>query len=284
MHMSTEPSFEASTRVPRFTSSRQIRNWLSLPTLSLRWLLVLFCLSGCGDAAQDTTPSTPVARRPVTTSTLPLTDADIRTFQAIVRDLPDGRIPEFEPLPQSTIDDRLPAATLVNVCREEYRRMFDPVEQGRRWRDNRKLIAVLQSHGMEPEEFAALLMRLGCAVAAGTVDSRFNLTEASQKAEQQLRATIDQIDELDRRATDGSTAHIGIFQYRQPLVDQMKELVALLEFSRILLSVPEESLAAVARHKEELAVHLPQAGDIRLFERTVDAEAVIVPVEFEQAE
>ena len=247
-------------------------------------LLVLTLLSGCGGSEAVTEPSTPVAHRAATSSDTPLSEEDVRMFLDIVRDLPEGKAPEFAPLARSAVDDRLSAETLVTVYRREYHRMFDPTEQGSRWRRDRELMKTLTLHGVEPEEFAILLTRMGCAVAAGTVSSRFNLTEASAKADQQLQTIISRIDEWDSRAASGTASSTRVTQHRQLLVDQLKELVALSEFSRLLLSVPEESRTAIARHQQELAVYLPQTSDVGRFERTLDAEAVIVPTNFESAE
>ncbi len=243
-------------------------------------LLVFVC--GCGGSEAVTEPETPVAHRSATSFDTPLDEEEIRTFLEIVRALPEGRSPEFAPLPRSAVDDRLPSETLVTAYRQEYRRMFDPVEQGSRWRRDRELMAILTSRGIEPEEFASLMTRLGCAVAAGTVSSRLNLTAASAKSDRQLQAIISRIDKWDNAAASGAATPLDVSQRRQPLVDQLKDLVALSEFSRLLLSIPEESRVMIARHKQELAVHLPQADSLRLFERTLDTDAVIVPVNFEQ--
>lgn len=248
-----------------------------------RLALCLICaLTGCGGSDDVRESATPVARRASASFEAPLSEQDVRTFLEIVRRLPAGKAPEFEPLASESIDDRLPAQALVSTYRREYRRLYDPVEQGSRWRRNSQLMAVLTAHGMESEAFAALMARLGCALAAGTINSRMNLSEAAEKADRLLDDLITRIDEWDERAAQGIVSSSNVAPRRQPLVDQLKDLVALSEFSRMLLNVPAESCAAVERHRQELAVHLQESKDVGFFERTLDAEAVIVPVRFEK--
>ncbi|MBX3439003.1 MAG: hypothetical protein KF861_16045 [Planctomycetaceae bacterium] len=249
---------------------------------SCLFLVLSCCVSGCGDANTTKEPSTPLARRAGATFETPLSEEEITTFLAIVGEFSAGQLPSFEPLPSPAIDDRLPAQTLVNAYRREYRRTFDPVDQAERWRRNPKLMSVLTARGIEPETFADLLTRLGCALAAGTVNSRLNLSVATEKTDQQLSDLIARIDQWDQRAAQGTVHHSAIAQRRQPLVDQLKDLVALSEFSRLLLGVPEESLRAVDRHKQALSVYLPQSQDVHRFERTLDADAVVVPVSYER--
>jgi len=236
---------------------------------------------GCGNSVEPTESLTPVARRETPSIDAPLTDAEVRMFLDIVSQLPGGKPPEFNPSVRSTIDDRLPAETLISEYRSEYRRMFDPLEQGSHWRRDGKLTKTLADHGTDPEEFAALLTRIGCAVAATTVSSRSNLQEASEKADEQLAAITTQLNALDNRTATARVSPIAVNQRRQPLVDQLKSIVALSEFSAILLHVPPESRAVIVEYKHELAVHLPQQGELDLFERTYDSPAVIVPVSHE---
>ncbi len=251
----------------------------------LRLVLLPFAvLCGCGGPEAVTEPETPVAHRAATSFNTPLNEEEIRTFLEIVGDLPEGRAPEFAPLARAVVDDRLPAETLVTAYRQEYRRMFDPVEQGSRWRRDPELMAALTSRGVEPEEFASLMARLGCAVAAATVSSRLNLSEASAKSDQQLQAIVSRIGQWDNAAASGAASPFDVSQRRQPLVDQLKDLVALSEFSRLLLSIPDESRAVISRYQQELAVHLPQTDSLRLFERTLETDAVIVPVNFQQTQ
>lgn len=265
----------SSRRSPRreFTIEKLQR---LLPALSA------LLLWGCGGSDTEMPTTTPVAVRAEASQESPLTEADVRTFLAIVQDLPQGKVPQFQPLAAAAIDDRLPADTLATVYRREYRRMFDPVEQGRHWRRDSQLTSILSGHELTPEEFAALLTRLGCTVAAGTVSSRFDLADAAAKADEQLQEIIARINEWDSGAASGSISAVSAPQHRQSLVDQLKHLVALSEFSRVLLEIPPESLKAVAQHRQALAEHLPQAGNLQLFERNFDGEAVMVPVNFEQ--
>ena len=247
--------------------------------------LTMFTLSGmivgCGDSQSQSIEVTPVALSQPASLSTPLTDAEIETFLNVAARMPDGELPEFVPLSKSTIDDRLPPETLINAYRLEYRSMFDATGQATRWRRDSDLTRLLSELSTDPEEFASLMTRIGCAVASSTVMSQFNLEDASAKAGEQLAHLSSQITALDELATTKRVNPIAVTQRRQPLVDQLKSLVALSEFSRILSTIPEESRTVIDRHREEILAHLPNRGDLKMFERTLNAPAVIVPASHE---
>ncbi len=254
----------------------------NLNALSVIAALTALSLSnGCGDSGGSAVELTPTARRQPASFTTPLTSADIQTVLNVADDMPEGKLPEFVPLAKSTIDDRMPAAKLIEAYRSEYRRMFDPVEQASHWRRDAQLTQTLAAHETTPEDFASLLTRIGCGVAASTVKSQFNLHDTSAKASEQLATITSQMDALDQHATNPRVRPVAIEQRRQPLVDQLKSLVALAEFSAILASVPPQTAEVIAQHRDALASLLPEGSELEMFERTLDAPAVIVPVSHE---
>lgn len=253
--------------------------------VSTHWRGVLFVglilTFGCTDSTEQTVELTPTEQRQPASFTTPLTDADVQTCLNIAAAMPDGKLPEFVPLAQSTIDDRMPAERLIESYRAEYRRMFDPVAQARHWRRDQQLTQLFAAHGTTPEEFASVLTRIGCGIAARTVKSRLNLGEASAKASEQLASLISQMNTMDQQAANPRVNDIAISQRRQPLVDQLKSLVALSEFSAILSNVPPQSTDVISQHWDALASLLPEGGELEMFERTLDSPAVIVPVNHE---
>ncbi|MCA9076475.1 MAG: hypothetical protein KDA93_15725 [Planctomycetaceae bacterium] len=249
--------------------------------VALTLLALSGLISGCSDSQSQSNEVTPVARSQPASLSTPLTDTEIETFLNVAASMPDGELPKFMPLSKSTIDDRLPPETLINAYRLEYRSMFDATGQAIRWRRDSDFIRLLSALQTDPEEFASLMTRIGCAVASSTVMSQLNLEDASAKATEQLTRLCSQITALDEFAATNQVNPIAVNQRRQPLVDQLKSLVALLEFSRILSAVPEESRTVIDRHREQILAHLPSRGDLEMFERTLDAPAVIVPASHE---
>lgn len=247
--------------------------------------LTFFTLSGlivgCSDSQSQSPEVTPVARSQPASLSTPLTDAEIETFLNVAANMPGGELPQFAPLSKSTIDDRLPPTTLIDAYRFEYRSMFDATGQASRWRRDQELVQRLAEHQCDPEEFASLMTRIGCAIASSTVMSRFNLDDASAKASEQLAHISSQITALDELAATKRVNPIAVTQRRQPLVDQLKSLVALSEFSQILSTIPDESRSAINRHRDEILVYLPDRGELNMFERTLNAPAVIVPASHE---
>ena len=239
--------------------------------------LTILLLGGCGrDEGAGDSP-TPVVHRPSTSLDDPLRDEEVSTFLRVVEDLPGKEVPSFEPLSQVTASDRMSAEQLVDVYRQEYRAMFDASRHGERWRKDRQLMETFGRHRVSPEDFASLMIRMSCAVAANAINSRVNLSETSSRADEQLLQTISRIDRLD---TAPPTAQRQ--QQRQPLLEALQELVALSEFGRILAGVPAESRDVIARHRTDLVRHLPETGSVELFERTEESE--ILPTSFRRVQ
>ncbi|MCA9024514.1 MAG: hypothetical protein KDA86_04800 [Planctomycetaceae bacterium] len=245
------------------------------------WAMLTLTI-GCSDSPENAVEVTPVARRQPASLTAPLTPADIRICLNVAAEMPEGKLPEFVPVGQSIIDDRMSAKQLIEAYRTEYRRMFDPVEQARHWRSDEQLVQILTEQGTTPEEFASLLTRVGCGIAAHTMKSKLNLDEASAKASEQLAEIVLKMDAMDQQKANPRVSPVAIAQRRQPLVDQLKSLVALSEFSAVLSSVPPQTTDVISQHWEALASLLPAGGELDMFERTLDAPAVIVPASHER--
>lgn len=92
------------------------------------WAMLTLTI-GCSDSPENAVEVTPVARRQPASLTAPLTPVDIRICLNVAAEMPEGKLPEFVPVGQSIIDDRMSAKQLIEAYRTEYRRMFDPVEQ-----------------------------------------------------------------------------------------------------------------------------------------------------------
>lgn len=245
--------------------------WVALVGIGAAVLLIV----GCGSGGESVDAPTPTVHMPSQSLDDPLTEDEVATFLKVIDDLPGGTVPEFEPLSQVTASDRLRAEQLADIYRQEYRAMFDASRHGERWRKDGRLMQTFERFHVEPEDFAALMIRMSCAVAANAISSRVDLSAASERAEDQLRQTISRIDRIDAAPPTADRQ-----PRRQPLLEALQELVALSEFSRILVNVPQASRDVIARRRGELLQHLPETGSVELFERTVESE--IVPTSFQR--
>lgn len=238
-------------------------------------ILLAGMLTGCNDADLAIEAPTPSVRMPTRSIRDPLTEAEVQTFLSVLHALPDGQAPDFEPLSQATAREEMSASQLADIFRQEYRAMFDASRHGERWRSDKALMQVFAANGTSPEDFAALMIRMSCAITASTLSPEVDLTVAAEKAEAQVSDLIADVDYAGR----GSRTPTAIMQRRESL-EALQDLVAFSEFARILIDVPAESFAVVARHRSRLAEHLPHADSAERFERTIDSH--IVPTGYHQ--
>lgn len=241
-------------------------------------LLILLCLLAVGcsrqQAAQSDAP-TPSAHLPARQLSDPLTEQEVRLFLEVLETLPDQQAPEFEPLSQVTADERFSAARLTEVYRQEYREMFDASRHGARWRNDETLMATFAQHDVTPEDFAALMIRMSCAIAASAISPEVDLQQVSDNADAQVARLVEDINRLD--AAPRTTQSVD---YRRQALESLQNFVAFSEFTKILREVPAASREVVARHRSQLAGHLPQTGTVEQFERTIESK--VVPTSFEQ--
>ena len=196
-------------------------------------------------------------------------------FLDVLETLPGQQAPEFEPLSQATADERSSAASLVEVYRQEFRAMFDASRHGARWRNDETLMATFTQNDVTPEDFAALMIRMSCAIAAGEISPEVDLREVAAGADAQVARLVEDINRLDAAPRTPQ----AVDERRQAL-ESLQNFVAFSEFTTILREVPEASREVVARHRSQLAGHLPQTGTVEQFERTIESK--VVPTSFEQ--
>jgi hypothetical protein len=240
-------------------------------------LLVCSLPVGCSREQSETTEApTPSDHRPSTTFRDPLTEQELQTFLTVLETLPGKQAPEFEPLSQSAASNRYSAAQLVEVYRHEYRAMFDASRHGARWRKDDGLMATFTRHDVTPEDFAALMVRMSCAITAAAIDPQTDLHGLSANADDQVARLVETISRLDAapRTQD-------VIEHRREALDALQNFVAFSEFTRLLQDVPSASRELVARHRSRLAGHLPQAGSIEALERAINSQ--IVPAGFEES-
>lgn len=246
--------------------------------LRLIVFVTLLCLLAVGCSRQESGTAqapTPTARQPSKTLSDPLTDQEVRTFLAVLETLPGKAAPEFLPLSQVTASDRLTAAQLADLYRQEFRAMFDAARHGGRWRKSDQLMETFADNEVTPEDFAALMIRMSCAVAAGKINSQIDLRQVSANADAQVARLVQDIGRLDRALRTKE-----VIAARRQALDMLQNYVAYSEFTRILQQVPAASLEVVARHRPQLDGHLPQTGNLEQFEQTIEPQ--IVPTSFEQ--
>ncbi len=106
-----------------------------------------------------------------------------------------------------------------------------------------------------------------------------------RNCDEQLEAAIAELTALDQQLSAGAVAdQNGARHRREQLVEIIKQTVALTEFTRLLQSVPPESVAAVQEFRSQLDVFLPQTASDELLEQAFErrSETRIVPTSFQE--
>lgn len=214
-----------------------------------------------------------------------LTADDLDRFLAIVRSNGEALIPEFEPPEDSAeLDYSRPAAELANECRRQLGRVFDAERQAGIWSRDERWSQAFTKEKILPQDFAALVLRVSCAVMRVRVDARVDIDRviANARAEvSEITATMNAIDQIP--ATE-QTPQDDFIRGQSAL--RLARLVALVEFAEMVRQVPSEDRALIRKYAAQLKPLLPTGtNDDLLVELQALAEppsTEILPAGFEE--
>jgi hypothetical protein len=250
---------------------------------SLITFLSLALLAGCDSETSETfidleqEPAFVAEEPPGSGEPNGLADHEVTDFLTIVRDLPGGEFPEFEPggVPPVMADDAPEAAILV--WRSAYRRSCDPSSLARSWSGDPDVQRVLSLRGYSPEQFADLVRRISLAVTAESLENRMDFAAARNEVEQQLNAMCEAIHQLDF-APDPALTEQERNNRRQAMMLALQDTTALGEFLSLLSEIPSNARAVAGRRRSDLAKFLPDgASAVSQFERYFESSAEVVP-------
>lgn len=224
-------------------------------------LLAPLMAAGLMGCQQPEGPARPVAK----TAADPLTPAEIELFLAMVQAHPRRKAPEFtNEGDDRPIDDALLPRNMVIAFHERFQRLFDPQAQGAVLAAQGDWAKLLTKYKVAPSEFAALVTRVSCAVTRLQLDGRFRFADLVSKADARIEDLVARIEKYDAVPATQLTSDIS--RQRTQAIIQLGQTTALLEFSRLLSSVPPESLSNVATRLSDLTPLLPSEQSETAFE------------------
>jgi hypothetical protein len=239
-------------------------------------LLCLTLLAGCASEAPES-DAMPVADAQQSAELNGLADHEVTDFLTIVRDLPGGEFPEFEPdgIPSMLAGEEPEAAILV--WRVAYRQSCDPRNLARSWAGDQEIQNVLNRRGYSPEQFADLVRRISLAVTAEALEDRMDFASAQREVEEQLLEMSQAIHQFDV-VPDPSLTEQEQRTRREALMLALQDTTALSEFLKMLAEMPANAREVAQRRRADLAPHLPEEGtSVSQFERYFESDAQIVP-------
>jgi hypothetical protein len=232
-------------------------------------------LAGCGKPPQaPPEAAVSLARTPH------LTDADIQAFLSIVQKLPGQNPPAFQPLAEVDFTSDAKAADMVSRWQREFRSSYNPVVQAKLWKRDTTLRVAFVDCGVEPENFATLLVSLATAVVRESLDPEIDLAALSQQADAAITSLCSQFDGLDR----DPRLSPSVRNSRAELLSAvLKETVAYREFLRLLEQVPPESVAAIPPRREVLERLMPTTETVQLFRKKLQSQGAVIQASHESA-
>ncbi len=223
---------------------------------ALLMFAVTFSTGGCSEPPKQKTLG-------VTQISDKVHESELIRFLAVVEQLPDGRLPDLEPLfgpPPNWLPTRsLPIRDLVKEEQLSLSTRWDIKELEKQLEANRRLTRALRREEMTLEEFCNLLEAIGAA-----------LTRNGLRKDQDL----DKIQEiakipLDKLRSDGRTfSELS----RDEMHTILRQAVCITRDDRAkrLSRVPPENLVLVKQHSEALAKILPREFTTNPFDPLID--------------
>ncbi len=242
----------------------------------LALLVGLMLLIGCSSESSESAP-VPVALTGRLDASDKLSDSEVTDFLTMVKELPGGRFPEFQPVGIPPVQPGQEPEIAVVAWRDAYRRSCDPASLASSWHEDAELVAVLSRRGYSPAQFANLARRISLAITASSLEGRIDFAAAHRQVEQQIGEMSHAIHQLDV-VPDLSLSEPERLRRREAMMHALQETAALGEFLRMLAEVPQESQVIAQRRRTDLRPFMPaRPGEMAQFERIFEMDAQVVP-------
>lgn len=221
------------------------------------WLLAVFSIvcwsiSGCSDAAAP--PMASIGTAPTVTKVVagPVTEADLRTVISIIEGLPEGSRPSFAPALEPVELAHLRAIEMLPVIRRNYMAALEVGSQAEAWAENRRLVEACLVAGVDLDQLAVLMTRIGCAHHANESGSQLDIATARSDGEARIAEILPRIDSASDKLA------------RQKLIDTLSALVAFDAYLTLLDLVPSQNRQIVSHFKPQLKNLLPATPDVKV--------------------
>jgi hypothetical protein len=237
-------------------ASLVVANWSGRLRLALGVGLGLLFAVGCSQRAETTSAAS--ASKALKSPADALTDAEIQQFLKIVAQLPGQRVPEFSPEDEDEFNTLLSARELVENYRGQFQRLFDPVRQGKIWIRNHQVAAAVGTAHLTTTQFAALVRSLSCALMRAQLEQQQDLQKLIADCRSEVERLIQRIEQTDALPQAELTQELGYERTQSAL--RLGRMVALLEFTELLTSVPDKNVALIQKYQRELAPLVPASS------------------------
>jgi hypothetical protein len=234
---------------------------------------LLAVLAGC--ARHPEAPPEQALSRPGATH---LTDADVQAFLKIIQRLPGQKPPAFQPLAEVDLSSDREAADMVARWQREFRSSYSPEVQARYWKRDSTLRTALSDSGIDPHDFAALLVNLSTAVVRASLDPEIDLPALGRQADGGIASLSSQFDNLDHDPRLSPSIRNARAEL---LAVVLKETIAYREFLRLLECVPPESVSAIETHRETLEQLMPATETVLLFRKKLESQRTVIQASHE---
>jgi len=248
-----------------------------LSALALSISLLAGCGAGTsGPSEKPTRPQFAVTVRPVSA---PLSPAEVVSFLEIVRLLPGEQPPEPTLPPVPELGGETPPRERLAAWRGHIRRQLEPEQIAQSWKHGSRVQQILADHGIEPVAFASLMSRISATWVSASLEST-DLAKETSSAENRIELAVRQLEEIDRRSRGLREVPAHWVTRREAVWASLQELVSLVEFLRLMRSVPDASREAIQARRTALAKLLPAVEANSPFELRDDRR--IVPTGFDE--
>jgi len=222
--------------------------------------LLLLCGCGVGDST-STSQAEPAVDgiAPLKSLHHPLSEQELRQFLFVVKNLPGQQVPQFAPADIRGAEPALPGTVLVELARDRFHLLGDPLRQGKLWQRDRVIADATRQAGLRTADFAILISRLSYAILKAELEERYEFDQLMSHYRRQAAELMQRIDEFDRSPVATQTAEATERRARD--AHRLEELVMFMEVARSIRDVPAESVALVRRHHQVLAPLVPKLGD-----------------------
>jgi len=201
-----------------------------------------------------------------------LTPSDIALFLKVIQHLPGQQPPEFVESEMIPLQGTHRLDQSVHQMRMSIRDAVTAERQVAEWEQQLPVKRTFVELGVDPHQFAQLMLNISCAWSAWQIRQERPLPEARQ----QLDTRIEQLMSQARQLPDS----VDPIEEKE-LLNVLEELIVLSEFLRLLEQVPAENIDIVAQARSELRQILPESSLREEFSRYVDSQSRILRAGFE---
>lgn len=222
--------------------------------VAVRWTLVwVTALTlGCSSESQPSTASLATSLTLEQLVAGQLSEDDVAAVTDLMLGLPEQDRPAFQPAMESIESDGLKAVDLLATYRRNYLDALDAESQTRAWSENKVITDAAAEAGLDLNELAVLLTRIGCAYHAAQTGTELDVADARAAGEARIADLLPKIDAAKESLV------------RRSHVESLASLVAFDAYLTLLDLVPESNRRVVMEYDDRLSQLLPPTPKIEI--------------------